>query len=188
MNKAIILTAAAVLAAAVSAGAVDWTQDPVSQFKGEMPSFTPAASASIAPAPVKAAEGGVRIQAEARGSAVINHVGNDWDQEVTLATNNDGDRVGAEFTTCDPSTEHSNDAPATCEYADFIFPQLTVSGKNVYLNGELVAVIKKGFFSTKVKLQKGYALKTEKTPVTLDNGFDRSRVATVSLYLEKTAN
>jgi hypothetical protein len=185
MNKAIILSAAAVLAAVVSAGAVeiDWNQD----VKGQVEAFKPSAEAAyVSPADKAAAQGAIRIEAVARGSSVISQNGKGWDEEITLATNNDGDRVGADYSTCDPATEHSADSVPNCGYASFYFPQLTVSGKSVLLNGEVVANIKKGIFSTHVKLVKGYALKAVKTPVTVDGGFDRSQETKVSVYIEKT--
>jgi hypothetical protein len=193
MNKAIILTAAVVLVAVARAGAVeiDWTQDAVSQIKSEMGAMKPSAEASFVSAADKAAvlaaaQGAIRIEAVARGSSIISENGKGWDEEISLATNNDGDRVGADYSTCDPATEHSADSVPTCGYASFSFPQLTVSGKSVLLNGEVIANIKKGFFSTHVKLVKGYSLKAVKTPVTVDGGFDRSRVTKVSVYIQKT--
>jgi hypothetical protein len=189
MNKSIILTAAVVLVAVARAGAVeiDWNQDAVGQIKGQMQSFKPSAQAAYVSAADKAAaQGAIRIEAVARGSSVISEDGKGWDEEISLATNNDGDRVGADYSTCDPATEHSIDAAPTCGYASFNFPQLTVSGKSVLLNGEVVANIKKGFFSSHIKLVKGYSLKAAKTPVTVDGGFDRSRETKVTVYIEKT--
>jgi len=188
MNKSIILTAAAVLVAVARVGAVeiDWNQG---QINGQV-SFKPSAEAAyVSPADkaaYQAAQGTIRIEAVGRGSSIISEDGKGWDEEITLATNNDGDRVGADYFTCDPTTEHSADSMPTCGYASFYFPQLTVSGKNVLLNGEVIANIKKGFFSSHIKLVKGYALKAAKTPVTVDGGFDRSRVTKVAVYIEKT--
>ncbi|MFI5361465.1 MAG: hypothetical protein ACHQ49_05805 [Elusimicrobiota bacterium] len=185
MNKSIVIAAAAVLAAAVSAGAVeiDWNQDVVSQIKTEMPSFRP--TATFAAATAEQLAGGVRIEAVSRGSDILEIFGKSWDNQVTLTTNNTGDRVGADYSSCDPTTENSIDSPPTCGYASFSFPQLSVSGKNVYLNGALVATIHKGIFSEKVKLEKGYKLKAVQTKVVVDGGFDRHSAVKVSVYLEK---
>ncbi|MFI5361467.1 MAG: hypothetical protein ACHQ49_05815 [Elusimicrobiota bacterium] len=184
MNKSLIIAAAAVLAAAVSAGAVeiDWNQDVMSQIKTEMPVLRPTATFA---APTAAQLAGVRIEAVARGNAIVETFGKKWDDQVALITNNTGDRVGADYSTCDPSTESSIDYPPTCGYASFAFPQLSVSGKNVYLNGALVATIHKGIFSDKVKLEKGYKLKSEQTKIVVDGGFDRHDAVKISVYLEK---
>lgn len=191
MNKTLsLIIAAAALAVAAAAHAVelDWNQDVVGQFKAQL-AQTKADAPALSPAVLQSAKAASQpasfLEAQPLDSALIHHVGNDWDDQLTLTLNNDGDRVGVEYMTCDPSTEHSTEYNATCEYAEFGLPQLRVDGKNIYWGSELVAQVHHGIFQNGVRLEKGYRLTASKTPTVIDEGFNRDHVARVSIRLEK---
>jgi hypothetical protein len=181
-----VAVAALGFAASAHAAELDWNQDVMGQVKEQFQQAK-AATRAAAAAPADARQTPDSIEAKPLGEAVINHSKNDWDDEVDLTRNNDGDRVGAEFSSCDPSTEHSIDSAPNCEYLDFAFPQLRVDGKNVYWGDDLVAKIHHGLFQDSVRLEKGYRLKIEKRPDVIDRGFDRDHVARIAVRLEKAA-
>jgi|SRR5271170_4538192 len=187
---AVLLCAAKTYAADVPQ--IDWNKDPVRQTVAYLDQEE-AGSVELVVVQQPAAqadEGPIRIEAAALGTGLLSqNSGYDVTRSVELVLNNDKDRVGAQVSSCEPGP--GGDSGDSCDYADFVFPQLSVDKANgrILLGSETVATFHKGFLSleTSIKLEPSFKLGFRREPVKVDGGFDRVMKDKYSVTLERVS-
>lgn len=166
-------------AAAATQTPLDWTVDPIPQFKAALAGqeAVPTPATALADA-ADAAPARIAATPVTDNSAFQSNI--PTSASVSFTINPDGDRVGAILSLCGGD---SGDGP--CPTMTFVFPQLTYDRANKLIKLGDEVVEKHGNFVWNQWKNPRYVLSYGKSTKTIDLGFERVTKDVYSVYLER---